>query len=375
MGEGWSGPIVADGKVIITHRIGDEDLVEALEATSGKVLWKKAFPADYKDQYGFDNGPRATPTAVGGRVYLFSAAGVLRALELADGKTVWEVDTHEKFGVEQGFFGAAGSPLVEAGKVFLNIGGKKEGAGLVAFDADTGEIAWKATKHEASYASPIAATLNGRRWILFFDREGLVQVDPETGRVFYTYPLRARNRLTVNAASPLLLGEKVFVSSSYHVGAALLDLGEDGPVVVWNNHLSLNNHYTTSVTKDGLIFGLHGRQEARPALRCIQAEDGKVLWSQERFGGASLLLAGDLLLLLREDGDLLLLPASPKGFEVVTQNRILDPTVRAYPALADGILYARDEYKLIAADMRKPAPAPAPSKKPAKNPKTAPSLH
>ena len=372
VGEGWSAPIVVDGKVVIYHRQGDRDVVECLDGATGRGIWKKTFATDYKDQFGFDNGPRATPAAVGGRLYLFSAAGVLRALELADGGTVWEVDTHRKFEVPQGFFGAAGSPLVEGGKVFLNIGGSKMGAGLVAFEAGTGEVVWKATKHEASYASAVAATLGGKRWVLFFDREGLVQVDPEAGRVFYTFPLRARSRATVNAASPLLLGERVFVSASYQVGAALLDLSEKGPEVIWSNRLSLNSHYTTAVAKDGLIFGVHGRQESRPALRSIRAEDGEVLWSQERFGAASLVLAGELLLVLREDGDLLLLPASAEGFKVLTQVRILEATVRAYPALADGILYARDERKLIAADLRRPKPAPETSREPAKEAKTGP---
>ncbi|MCB1035028.1 MAG: PQQ-like beta-propeller repeat protein, partial [Acidobacteria bacterium] len=267
IGEGWSAPIVVDGKVVIYHRQGDQDVVEALRSESGERLWRTTFPTTYKDRFGLNGGPRATPAAAEGRVYLFSAEGVLRALDLADGRELWKVDTHALFEVEQGFFGASASPLVEGGRIFLNIGGSKTGAGLVAFEAATGEVAWKTTNHEASYASAAAATLNGRRWILFFDREGLVQVEPEKGRVFYTYPLRSESRTTVNAASPVVLGEKVFISASYHVGSALVDLGENGPEVKWNNHLSLNNHYATSMAKDGLLFGFHGRQEARPAFR------------------------------------------------------------------------------------------------------------
>ncbi len=123
VGEGFSGPVVKEGRLILFHRVGSEERVECLEAQTGRALWRYTYPTDYRDDFGFDGGPRATPAVSGGRVYTFGAQGVLHCLELESGERVWSAKTHEKFGVRKGFFGAACSPLVEDGRLFLNVGG------------------------------------------------------------------------------------------------------------------------------------------------------------------------------------------------------------------------------------------------------------
>ena len=132
----------------------------------------------YRDDFGFDEGPRAVPVVAGTRVYTFGAEGQLHALDLATGRQIWVVDTRTRFSVRKGFFGAAGSPLVEDGRVIANVGGTDgaKGAGIVAFNAETGAVMWTATNHEASYSSPVAATLGGKRTAVFFTRNGLVGV-------------------------------------------------------------------------------------------------------------------------------------------------------------------------------------------------------
>src|SRR5438067_5611378 len=147
VGQGFSGPVVAEGRLILFHRLGGKEVVEALDAATGRGIWSFDYPTHYRDDFGFDEGPRATPTIAGGRVYTFGAEGALHCLDFATGKKIWNVDTQSKFQFRKGFFGAAGAPLVDGDRVLMNIGGT--GAGIVAFDAASGKTLWTATKHEA----------------------------------------------------------------------------------------------------------------------------------------------------------------------------------------------------------------------------------
>lgn len=352
VGQGFAGPVVADGKLILFHRQGDEEVVEALDAAGGEPLWRSAAPTSYRDDFGFDEGPRATPAVAAGRVFAFGAQGRLRCLELATGRQLWSVDTHARFQADKGFFGAASSPLVEGGLVMVQVGGRE--GGIVAFEAATGEVAWRATEDEAGYASPVAAELGGERLALFYNRAGLTGIVPATGEVRFRFPWRARIRSSVNAASPLVIGQRIFLSASYGVGAALVELRDGRPEPVWSARDALTNHYATSVHRQGVLYGFHGRQETRPALRAVELAGGEVAWSKPRFGAGSLTLAGDRLLILREDGVLVLAEATPKAYRELARAPVLEPTVRAHPAVAGGVLYARDGKTLAAVDLRRP---------------------
>jgi len=344
VGSGFAGPVVAAGRLILFHRVGNQEVVEALEASTGKPQWRFAYPTAYRDDFGFDEGPRSVPVVANGRVYTFGAEGHLHALDLATGKTVWSEDTMRRFKVRKGFFGAAGSPLVEDGRVLVNVGGMSgdKDAGIVAFNADTGAVLWTATNHEASYSSPVGATLGGKRRVLFFTRQGLVGLDPAGGAVLFQKPWRSRSQASVNAATPLVIGDLVFVSASYETGAALLRVQNDRLSEVWSSDDVMSNHYATSVYRDGVLYGFHGRQEFNPSFRAVALATGKVQWGVDRFHAGTVTLAGDKLLILRETGELLLAPAAPDAFRPIAHAQILPPTVRSYPALADGFLYARN---------------------------------
>ena len=161
----------------------------------------------------------------------------------------------------------------------------------------------------------------------------------------------SRSGSSVNAATPLVFGNRVFISSSYGTGAALLDPGPDSFTPVWTSDDVLTNHYATSVHHDDTLYGYHGRQEYSPALRAVDAETGAVHWSEDRFGGGTLILAGNHLLILRERGELILAEATPDAFRPLARAQILGGIVRAYPALADGVLYARNERELVAIEL------------------------
>lgn len=350
IGQGLSGPVVAAKRLILFHRIDDREVVEAFDALTGAPQWRHAYPTTYRDDFGFDEGPRAVPVVADGIVFTYGAEGKLHAVDLTTGKPLWSVDAMRQFEVDKGFFGAAGSPLVEGGKVIANVGGKK--AGIVAFDAKTGKVIWTATTDAASYSSGVAATILGRRYAVFLTRAGLVGLDPANGQVRFQRPWRARPAASVNAATPLVVGNTIFVSAEYGPGAGALQFDGARLVDLWLSDEVLSNHYATSVFYEGTLYGFHGRQEFGPVFRAVDMQSGKVLWSTGRFGAGSVALAGNRLVIVRETGDLALAAASPKSFQQIASAQILPPTVRAYPALADGVLYVRNDNTLVALDLR-----------------------
>jgi len=354
-GHGFSGPAVAAGRLILFHRRDAEEVVECVEAGSGKLLWSAASPTSYEDDFGFDDGPRATPAITGGQVFTFGAEGRLQCLELATGRRVWGVDLGPELHAAKGFFGLACSPLVEGHAVLVNAGGKP-GAGITAFDTATGKLLWKATDDEASYSSPVAATLAGRRCALFLTRAGFVAIDPESGAVRYRYPWRSRSSTSVNAATPLVLGDTIFLSACYGTGAAVLKVGAGGIEKVWSGDDLLSNHYSTSVARKGSLYGIHGRTDPgyqpKAHLRCVDPFEHKVRWETDTVGAATVTLAGDRLIILTEPGDLVNAAASPDHFEASARFPILTTQTRAFPAIANGLLYARDKQEWICVDLR-----------------------
>jgi outer membrane protein assembly factor BamB len=344
-GEGFAAPVVANGKVIFFYRSNGKEIIDCLDALSGAKVWSYDYPTTYRDDFGFDEGPRSAPAIADGGVFTFGAQGVLTAVDFSTGKKRWSIETIKQFGVKKGWFGAAGSPLVEGGKVLVHVGAP--GAGIVAFDSKTGAVVWKATNDEASYSSPTVATIGGARHAFFLTRAGLVDLDPSNGAVRFSFPFRSRSSASVNAATPLVIGNQVFISASYGTGAALLEVNGSEYKKIWANDDSMSNHYSTCVYHDGFLYGFHGRQEEGQALRCVQLRTGKVMWNVDGYGAGTVTLAGDRLLILRENGELVLAPANPQGFHPAEHASILSKVVRAYPALADGRLYARDEKTLV----------------------------
>lgn len=350
VGAGFSGPVVVGDRVVLHHRRNDEEVIECFDnAHAGESLWRHATPTSYHDDFGFDEGPRATPTIDQDRVFTFGADGVATCVSLAQGERRWRVPLGQELGAGKGFFGFACSPLAWKDRVLFNVGGR-DGAGIVALDATTGKVVWKATRHEASYASPVLASSGAEPRALFFTREGFVALDPRDGRVLTEFPWRSPQHASVNAAAPLVLGRRVFLTASYGTGAVLLEWGEDTatPRPVWSGDQALSSHYASVVHHAGCLYGFHGRQEQGPSLRCIEADTGKVLWSEERLGAGSLILVGDQLLVLTEKGELLLAPAERRGFRPTARAQVLGFGTRAFPAYAQGLCFARDSRKLVA---------------------------
>jgi outer membrane protein assembly factor BamB len=353
IGTGWAGPVAAGGKVILFHRVANQEVVECLDAKSGKELWKQEFPTRYTDNFGLDNGPRATPCIAEGRVFVFGANGNLHALDFATGKPLWSVDAQADFGADKGFFGFACSPLVEGKALLVNVGGKN-GASIVAFDTTIGKVLWKAHDEEASYSSPLTATIGGQRHALFFARHRLVSLDPANGQVRFAFPWGPKMQASVSAAVPVVSGDTVFISAGYGAGAALLRVKSSAADKLWSGEDQLTAQYVTPVLRDGFLYGFEGRVDTgpRPELRCVELATGKVRWGTERVVHGGIILAGGDLLITSDSGELVRVAADPKAFVEKARAQILGREGRAQPALADGFLLARDKGRLVAVDLR-----------------------
>jgi outer membrane protein assembly factor BamB len=351
VGQAFAGPAVVQNRVLLFHRVGNEEVLESLDVKTGTSMWRYAYPTNYRDDFGFDEGPRAVPVVADGIVYTFGAQGQLHAVDLTKGTRVWSEDTMKRFNVAKGYFGAAGSPLVEGGRVIANIGGDK--AGIVAFDAKTGKVVWTATEDDASYSSGMAATIGGRRSAIFLTRDNLIGLDPATGSIQFQRRWRARIAASVNAATPLVVGDSIFVSAEYGPGAGVLRVEGAKLVDVWTSDEVMSNHYATAVYHEGVLYGFHGRQEFGPSLRAVEFKTGTVKWNQDQFRAGSVTLVGDRLLVMREGGELILAPASPQGFKPLARAQVLPGVVRPLPAIADGFVYVRNHNTLVCLDLRR----------------------
>jgi outer membrane protein assembly factor BamB len=351
VGAGFAGPAVAGDRLILFHRVNNRETVEAMDALSGKTIWSFDYPTSYRDDFGFDEGPRAVPVIASGRVFTHGADGLLHGIDFASGKMLWSVDTRKVFDAPKGYFGVASSPVVDGNRVLVNVGGKS--GGIVAFDAASGKTMWTATSDEPSYSAPIVANINGQHTGVFFTRTGLVALDPATGKVLYQHRWRARQAASVNAATPIVNDNQIFLSASYGTGAVLLQVANNSVKPIWSGDESMSNHYSTSVLKDGYLYGFDGRQEFGQTLRCVELATGKVMWNVDQFGAGTLLVAGDTLVITRESGELALATASPKAFRFNARAQLVKGVIRAYPALANGRYYVRNDRQLAAFDLTK----------------------
>lgn len=348
-GRGFAGPAIAGSRAYLFHRREKLEVLTAVETGAGKVLWETTHPTAYEDDFGFDDGPRATPAVAAGRIFTLGANGLLVARDVNDGRTLWQFDARSQVSAEKSFFGFACSPLLVGDAVLLNLGGTA-GAGVAALEAATGKIRWQRTDHEAGYASPVPAELGGQKTVLFFTREGLVATDVAEGRERFSFPWRARMSASVNAASPLVKGTEVFLTASYGAGAVLLDCSGERPKQIWADDETLSAHYATPVRVGEFLYGFHGRQEQGPSLRCVEWKTGKVRWSEERFGAGTLMAAGDRLLILRETGELMLVAAESQSFRPVARAQLVGQARAAF-AYSAGILLARDKTHWSAFDL------------------------
>ncbi len=376
IGTGYGAPVIAAGRLFIFGRHGDMARLTCLSSQSGEELWRFAYPTDYEDMYGYNNGPRSCPVVDGERVYIFGVQGKLHCLRVSDGSLVWDVDTASRYNVVQNFFGTAATPVVAGDLLIVPVGGSPEGtpsdvwasggapppngSGIVAFNKLTGAVVYEVGDELASYASPVLATIGERRWGFMFARGGLIGFEPSTGEIDFHYPWRCARIESVNASSPVVVGDLVFISECYEVGSSVLRVFPGGYEVVWKDpggrdgHAMLL-HWNTAVHHEGYLYGCSGRRSNRADIRCVAAATGKVMWSRRIDERASLIWVNDHFIYLGEYGRLMLLRCTPTGMTVLAETVPRDSSGKQYitypawstPAVSDGLLYVRGKDRLV----------------------------
>ncbi|NCY01596.1 MAG: hypothetical protein EBX36_01475 [Planctomycetia bacterium] len=351
VGSGYAGVAVADKRTFLFHRVEGDEVVEALDAATGKTLWTDQYPTKFAPEVGSGNGPLCVPVVEDGRVFTYGAEGVLTCLDAATGKRLWQRATHVDFDAKPGYFGAGSSPIVVGKLVIVNVGGGSKEAGLVAFSTTTGETVWTKTAERASYSSPVLVNLGGVPHLLAITRFRVILLDPVTGAIRWQFAFGARGP-TVNAANPLVLADQqgkphLLVTASYGVGSLYGAFDKSSMTKVWSGVDSLATQYCTPIARGGFLFAIDGRDDVPPAdLKCIQQATGEVVWKAPDFGYGSLLFADGKIIATKVDGELILLQPDAAGPQVLARAQPFTGTLRALPALAAGKLYVRDDTTL-----------------------------
>jgi len=362
VGDGFASPVVSGGRVFHLDNQEGHESASALDAATGKELWRTKIFSSHQD--GFGIGPRCTPVVDGDRVFIQSAKGELQCLEAATGKVLWRKNFETDFGAvyigEKGTaagavrHGATGSPIIDGGNILVQVGGP-QGAGVVAFKKATGDVVWKSQSDQASYAAPILATVAGVRQFISFTVEGLIGLDPATGKLLWRVP--TVTRLGRNVTTPNVWKDRVVVAS-HQLGLVATRLAQESSGLVaseaWVNKKMLINFSSPVVVGDHL-YGLGPAKN----LVCIDLATGELAWEKAGFtqtdGGraeAAFLVMGKNILVLNDGGELVLFAANSKEYQEVSRTQACGKTW-CNPAYAGGRLYLRDNRELLCVELLK----------------------
>ena len=372
IGESYSAPSVIGDDLFFFERVGRKNTLRRLNIRDGKESWKYEYETDYSDMYGYNNGPRCSPVIDDRLIFVFGPEGQLHAVELETGRLKWKVDTAEKFGVVQNFFGVGSTPVVHKDLLITMVGGSPEssqsvprgrldrvepnGSGIVAFEKKTGKVRYKLGAKLASYSSPVVAKMDGKSVGLAFMREGLIGFHPTNGKQLFDFAWRARMLESVNASTPVVIGNQILISECYGVGGALLQWNEGKLKTTWSDRggrdMKLSTHWNTPIVIDGYIYASCGRNSGSAELRCLELKTGKVMWVKKGFRRSTLTGVDGHVVLLGEYGELLLFKPNPRKFEQVTRYEPGDDSRLKYPCWAapvicGGRMYILTRDKLI----------------------------
>jgi outer membrane protein assembly factor BamB len=333
VGTGFSSMSVSQGRLYTMGNQNDTDTVFCLDAESGKLIWQHSYACP-TDARMFEGGPTATPAADENRVFTFSRNGALFCFDAATGKVLWSKNLVDATGAEPPTWGFASSPLIQGNSLFLNVG-----ASGIAVDKTTGSILWRSGAGPPGYATPVPCTLSGTPAVILLARAQLVAVAAKTGHPLWRFPWETD--YDINVADPILAGDDVFVSSGYDHGAARLRIQSGRVDVVWQNS-SLRNVVNSSVLLDGCLYGIDGQAGHSETLKCLDFPTGNVHWEYKGLGSGALIAADKKLIVLSDQGELVVATASPEAFGPISRAQVLGGKCWTTPVLANGRVYCRN---------------------------------
>ena len=349
IGLGWSSFAVVGGRAWTQEQVGDDERVTCLNVATGQTLWNHSERTRFSEWQGGD-GPRATPTVQDGRVYAMGGTGILLCLEAATGRLVWRRSVLEENGLSNLTWGTSSSPLIVDGLTVIT-GGRGSGAVLYAYRSSDGSPAWKSGEGDASYASPILATLAGRRVILSNNATSLTAHDPTTGRILFDHAWGGSK--WPKASQPVVLpGDRVFVSGGYGMGCQIIQVkpGEAGSdratgalktETAWKG-ITMKTQFNSPGLRNGYVYGLDDG-----LLACVDATTGRRIWKDGRFGSGQTLIVGDTVVVQNENGTVHACAASPDGFRELGQIAALSSKTWNQPAVAGRYLLVRNDREAV----------------------------
>jgi len=348
IGGGYGSVAIKGDRIFVQGSKGSQSFVYVLNRADGKGVWSKALGSSGSNDRG--SGPRGTPTIDGDRMYVLTEQGDLWCLKAADGAEVWHRNILRDFNGRQISWLISESPLVDGGSVIVTPGGPR--AGMAALDKMTGKTVWTSEQlsDEAGYASPIAADVQGVRVYMTLTSDAGVGVRASDGKLMWRFQPVANG--TANVATPVFHDNKVFYTSAYGTGAALLGLtAQNGEVKAQQIYFTreMQNHHGGVVLVDGYLYGFHNN-----ILTCLDFPTGKTQWRDRSVGKGSLTYADGNLYILSEDNVVGLAAASPAGYREKGRFRIADQGLPswAHPVVSGGRLYIRNQSTLAAYDIR-----------------------
>ena len=322
-------------------RDGKQDVVFCFNADTGVTVWKYSYPAA-ESAYG--RGPRATPAVDGKAVYTVSADGQVSCLDAASGQVIWHKSPPQELHLAMPVQNFATAPILEGELLLLNMG-----ASGLALDTGTGRVVWKSTG-DSSYSSPVPFTLAGRRCVALFAAGGLAVADLADGHKIASYEWKTRDN--ANCADPVIVGDAVFITSSYGCGCALIDLNGGNAAIRWKKEFEC--HYASPVLVGDCLYALAGSGWMKADLVCVNAKDGSLRWREKNVGSGGLMVVDGKLLILSRGGDLILAEASPTAYAEIGRAKVFS-TGACWngPVLSDGRVYVRNENgTLVCLDLR-----------------------
>ena len=335
VGVGYSGIAVSEGRAYTVGNLKDKDVVYALDGETGKILWTTRYAQDRVSVYN-PGGPNASPAVDGSWVYVLGKQGLLHCLDKKKGRIRWRVDLARKAKAKMPTWGFASTPLILGDSLYLNI--NESG---IALDKNTGEIQWNSKPDDCGYAAPVPMTFRGEPALAIFGTRALFIVHRTDGRKLWKVDWPTK--MGENSADPIPVDGNLYVSSWWGMGAALFDPRRDDRKPLWRNK-EFQNHIAAPVLFEGNFYGFDGpvhRRRNVGTLRCVNAKTGKTAWSESGLKG-SLLVANGKLLILSNDGRVIVADATPEGYRERAKWSGFGRRTWSPPVLHHGRLYIRD---------------------------------